>query len=78
VTVRELSTTEARRTDHEGPVTPARTRRTVAAVVTVWLFGLLLVLGMWQQVDAACDGADTTAADAACAPLPGPADAPSP
>jgi hypothetical protein len=44
-------------------VTPAATRRTIAAVVTVWILGLLLVLGMWQRVDAACqDAADPAAA----------------
>jgi hypothetical protein len=55
-------------------VSPAATRRTLAAVVTVWVLGLLLVLGMWQRVEAACgDGsapapAECTAADGADRP----------
>jgi hypothetical protein len=47
-------------------VTPAATRRTLAAVVTVWVVGLLLVLGMWQRVDAACDAEPTAEASVAC------------
>ncbi|MEX0836372.1 MAG: hypothetical protein WD010_09790 [Nitriliruptor sp.] len=45
-------------------MSPARTRRTVATIVAVWLVGLLLVLGLWQRVDAACgpDGAGFEAA----------------
>jgi hypothetical protein len=35
-------------------VSPAATRRTLAAVVTVWVLGLLLVLGLWQRVEATC------------------------
>jgi hypothetical protein len=44
-------------------VSPASTRRTTAAVVTVWVLGLLLVLGLWQGAQASCG--DEGAAQAA-------------
>jgi hypothetical protein len=45
-------------------VSPAATRRTLAAIVTVWVLGLLLVLGLWQRVEAACG--DEAAPSAEC------------
>jgi hypothetical protein len=48
-------------------VTPAATRRTIAAVVTVWILGLLLVLGMWQRVDASCGEHATERPTSGCA-----------
>jgi hypothetical protein len=51
-------------------VSPAATRRTLAAVVTVWVLGLLLVLGLWQRVEAAC-GDETAPVAAECTAVDG-------
>lgn len=48
-------------------MTPAATRRTTAAVVTVWVVGLLLVLGLWQSVEASCGDEAAARAPAHCA-----------
>lgn len=54
------------------PVRTARTRRMIGVIIAVWLFGLLVVLALWQQVDAACrDGGATEPALTDCAPVPG-------
>jgi hypothetical protein len=39
-------------------VSPARATRTAASMVAVAVLALALVLGMWQRVDAACEGED--------------------
>lgn len=53
-------------------MTRTASRRVLVTVVTVWLTGLLLVLGLWQRVDAACtdrahDGATIDCASATSA-----------
>jgi CHASE2 domain-containing sensor protein len=47
-------------------VSSATTRRTIAAVVTVWVLGLLLVLGLWQRVEAACGDEPMSSVPAEC------------
>jgi hypothetical protein len=51
-------------------VPPASSRRTIAAMVTVWILGLFLVLGLWQRVDAACDEHATDRPATGCATTP--------
>ncbi|MEX1177792.1 MAG: hypothetical protein WEB09_04965 [Nitriliruptor sp.] len=49
-----------------------RTRRTITAIVVVWILGLLLVLAMWQRVDAACgEGGQAPATAVDCVTVPG-------
>lgn len=54
---------------------PTRPNRIAIMVVTVGIAGLVLMLGLWQQVDTACSGGGFDPADpvGTCQP-PGPAE----
>jgi hypothetical protein len=44
-------------------VSPAHANRLAISVVVVAVIALALVLGLWQRVDAACEGVDFDPAD---------------
>lgn len=44
-------------------VTPARAARTATTLVAAGIVALALVLGLWQRVDAACEGVDFDPSD---------------
>ena len=55
-------------------MSPARANRVAITVVAVGLVALALVLGLWQRVDAACEGGDFDPSDpvSTCQPPTGP------
>lgn len=51
---------------------PKRTRRTVTAILVASCAAMVMVLGLWQQVDDACRGGELERADPldSCASVP--------